>query len=230
MTVPARTPRPATDADPEPPVEPRAAARRPDLERADLERPDLERLGRFDEHRVPPRTRDAHRSAHTPVPDAPGSPPPAGRRALRPDAGRPGAPVPERFRPVPRQATSAPSRRAPGPAGWEAPPGGHSRRTGRNPSTPSASGRHADSTHRTSLLDGRRLPGAALAPAPHGRGPGVAGLRAAPDDVDAAGPAARWVVMQGSPARRPYERRGFAFASEDPIDVHLYRTPRRIVS
>ncbi|MFF2629221.1 GNAT family N-acetyltransferase [Kitasatospora griseola] len=69
-----------------------------------------------------------------------------------------------------------------------------------------------------------------LAPALHGRGLGTAVLRAALDDADAAGLTVRLTVLQGSPARRLYERHGFALASEDPIDVHLHRTPRRIVS
>ncbi|MFG2698473.1 GNAT family N-acetyltransferase [Kitasatospora sp. NPDC048407] len=67
-----------------------------------------------------------------------------------------------------------------------------------------------------------------LDPALHGRGLGTAVLRSVLDTVD--GLAVRLTVLQGSPARRLYERHGFALASEDPIDVHLYRTPRRIVS
>jgi hypothetical protein len=56
---------------------------------------------------------------------------------------------------VPQQATFAPSRR---PARTLAAPA-------ESPSTPSTrtSGRHAESTHRTPLLDGQTLPAAALA-------------------------------------------------------------------
>ncbi|OKJ01080.1 GNAT family N-acetyltransferase [Kitasatospora sp. CB01950] len=144
--------RPATDADLEPLVELRAAAMRPDLER----------LGRWDEHRVRQRMRDAYRAAHTAVVEVPGFPSPAGCLAVRPDEDRPDTVVLEHF-----------------------------------------------------YLD----------PVLHGRGLGTAVLRSALDDVDAAGQAVRLVVLQGSPARRLYERHGFGFASEDPIDVRLYRPP-----
>ncbi|MFD8599862.1 GNAT family N-acetyltransferase [Kitasatospora sp. NPDC059646] len=131
-------------------------------------RPDLERLGRYDEHRVRQRMRDAFRPAHTSVLEVPGFPPPAGCLAVRPDDREPGALVLEHFY---------------------------------------------------------------LAPALHGRGHGTALLRTALDAADAEGLAVRLTVLQGSPARRLYERHGFGFESEDPIDVHLYRppTPRKAV-
>ncbi|GCB43746.1 oligopeptide transport ATP-binding protein oppF [Streptomyces sp. NL15-2K] len=67
---------------------------------------------------------------------------------------------------VPRQATFAPSRRpARSPTAlkaWEVPP---LAAPGTDPSTSStrACARHAESTHRTPLLDGQTLPAAALA-------------------------------------------------------------------
>nr|WP_084224162.1 GNAT family N-acetyltransferase [Kitasatospora cheerisanensis] len=125
-------------------------------------RPDLERLGRYDEHRVRQRMRDAFRPAHTSVLEVPGSPPPAGCLTVRPDGERPGTLVLEHFY---------------------------------------------------------------LAPALHGRGHGTALLRAALDAADAEGLAVRLTVLQGSPARRLYERHGFGYESEDSIDVHLHRPP-----
>ncbi|MEU3491987.1 GNAT family N-acetyltransferase [Kitasatospora cineracea] len=145
----AWTLRPATAADLEPLAELRAAAMRPDLER----------LGRYDEHRVRQRLRDAYRPEHTSVVEVPGRPGPAGCLALAPDD----------------------------------PPG-------------------------TLLLEHFYLD-----PALHGRGLGTAVLRAALERADAAGLAVRLNVLQGSPARRLYERHGFALESEDPVDVYLHR-------
>nr|WP_033258156.1 GNAT family N-acetyltransferase [Kitasatospora sp. SID7827] len=65
-----------------------------------------------------------------------------------------------------------------------------------------------------------------LDPALHGRGLGTAVLRAALARADAAGLAVRLNVLNGSPARRLYERHGFALESEDPVDVYLYRPAR----
>ncbi|MFI1519748.1 GNAT family N-acetyltransferase [Kitasatospora cineracea] len=144
--LPVWTLRPATAADLEPLAELRAAAMRPDLER----------LGRYDEHRVRQRLRDAYRPEHTSIIDAPGL---VGCLALGPDK-RPGTLLLEHF-----------------------------------------------------YLD----------PALHGRGLGTAVLRAALERADAAGLAVRLNVLQGSPARRLYERHGFALESEDPVDVYLHR-------
>jgi GNAT superfamily N-acetyltransferase len=45
--------------------------------------------------------------------------------------------------------------------------------------------------------------------------------------TDTAGRPFRLDVLQGSPARRLYERHGFALESEDPIDVYLRRPAER---
>ncbi|GLJ63087.1 MULTISPECIES: GNAT family N-acetyltransferase [Microbacterium] len=58
-----------------------------------------------------------------------------------------------------------------------------------------------------------------LSPHLQGRGIGTAVLTAA---LDGAGPF-RLNVLQGSPARRLYERMGFALDSEDEVDVFLVR-------
>ncbi|MFJ1754612.1 GNAT family N-acetyltransferase [Kitasatospora sp. NPDC088134] len=84
--APAWTLRPATAADLEPLVELRAA----------VMRPDLERLGRYDEHRVRQRMRDAYEPEHTSVLELPGFPPPAGCLTVRPD-DRPGTLLLEHF-------------------------------------------------------------------------------------------------------------------------------------
>ncbi|MGW4805680.1 N-acetyltransferase family protein [Kitasatospora sp. NPDC004272] len=153
--LPAWTLRPATAADLEPLVELRAGAMRPDLER----------LGRYDEHRVRQRMRDAYRPEHTSVVELPGPAEPlAGCLALAPDE-RPGTLLLEHFY---------------------------------------------------------------LRPELHGRGLGTAVLRAALDRADAAGLAVRLNVLRGSPARRLYERHGFALESEDPVDVYLHRPARPV--
>ncbi|MFC9591358.1 GNAT family N-acetyltransferase [Streptomyces sp. NPDC056944] len=64
-----------------------------------------------------------------------------------------------------------------------------------------------------------------LAPGTQGRGLGTAVLRELLDRADAAGVPVRLVVLQGSAARRLYEREGFTFESEDPVDVTLVRNP-----
>ncbi|MFF3842244.1 GNAT family N-acetyltransferase [Streptomyces sp. NPDC001930] len=65
-----------------------------------------------------------------------------------------------------------------------------------------------------------------LAPEAQGRGLGTAVLREllARADEDAA--PVRLVVLQGSAARRLYEREGFTYESEDPVDVLLVREPQ----
>ncbi|MFE7597632.1 GNAT family N-acetyltransferase [Streptomyces sp. NPDC057494] len=64
-----------------------------------------------------------------------------------------------------------------------------------------------------------------LAPGTQGRGLGTAVLRELLDRADAAEMPVRLVVLQGSAARRLYEREGFTFESEDPVDVTLVRNP-----
>ncbi|MFD3576983.1 GNAT family N-acetyltransferase [Streptomyces sp. NPDC058644] len=125
--------------------------------RARVMRPDLERLGRFDEHRVRQRLRDAFSPRHTSVVVADGSF--AGCVALRPAA------------------------------------------------------------------DGVWLEHFYLDPALQGRGLGSAVLRGLLDRTDAEGDLVRLNVLQGSAARRLYERHGFRAESEDPIDVYMVRRP-----
>lgn len=82
----------------------------------------------------------------------------------------------------------------------------------------SVSLRHAD--------DGWWLELFYLEPSVQGRGIGSAVLERLLDEVDlAGGEPVRLDVLQGSRARRLYERHGFAFESEDEIDVFLVRRP-----
>jgi GNAT superfamily N-acetyltransferase len=64
-----------------------------------------------------------------------------------------------------------------------------------------------------------------LAPHLQGRGVGSAVLRELPARADERGAPVRLVVLQGSPARRLYERHGFTVESEDPVDVLMARPP-----
>ncbi|MCZ0979971.1 GNAT family N-acetyltransferase [Streptomyces diastatochromogenes] len=66
-----------------------------------------------------------------------------------------------------------------------------------------------------------------LAPGTRGRGLGTAVLRELLARADEASLQVRLVVLQGSAARRLYEREGFAWESEDPVDVLMVRNPRR---
>ncbi|UWE07718.1 GNAT family N-acetyltransferase [Actinacidiphila bryophytorum] len=137
--------RPATAADVEPIAELRAV----------VMRPDLVRLGRYDEHRVRQRFRDAFDARHTCVVTVGGEL--AGCLTVRPvDTGL-----------------------------W--------------------------------------LEHFYLAPHVQGRGLGSAVLRSVLARADAAGTAVGLVVLQGSPARRLYERHGFAMSAEDPVDVTMTR-------
>ncbi|WP_406197459.1 GNAT family N-acetyltransferase [Kitasatospora sp. NBC_01560] len=70
---------------------------------------------------------------------------------------------------------------------------------------------------------GRLLEHFYLAPGHQGRGLGSAVLRALLADADAAREPVRLIVLQGSPARRLYERHGFVLESADPVDVVLVR-------
>lgn len=64
-----------------------------------------------------------------------------------------------------------------------------------------------------------------LAAGHQGRGLGSAVLRTLLDRADAAGAVVRLQVLQGSAARRLYERHGFTLETEDPIDAWLVRPP-----
>ncbi|MET8981282.1 GNAT family N-acetyltransferase [Streptomyces sp. NPDC004539] len=138
------TTREATPADLEPLLDIRATAMRPDLER----------LGRYDEHRVRSRLRDAYDPAHTRIIEVDGEI--AGCVALRP---------------------------AP---------------------------------------DGDWLEHFYLAPGLHGRGIGSGVLR---ETLARTERPVHLNVLQGSPARRLYERHGFVLDHEDAVDVYLTRTP-----
>jgi len=67
-----------------------------------------------------------------------------------------------------------------------------------------------------------------LAPHLHGRGTGSAVLRHLLDPCDRDGRRVRLNVLQGSPARRLYERHGFTLESEDAVDVFMVREPARL--
>lgn len=64
-----------------------------------------------------------------------------------------------------------------------------------------------------------------LAPHLHGRGLGSAVLRSVLARADADRTAVGLNVLQGSPARRLYERHGFAVEAQDPVDVFMSRPP-----
>lgn len=73
--------------------------------------------------------------------------------------------------------------------------------------------------------DGRWLEHFYLAPELQGRGLGSAVLRALLERTDAEGVPVRLNVLQGSAARRLYERHGFAMEAQDPVDVFMVRPP-----
>ncbi|MDX3102829.1 GNAT family N-acetyltransferase [Nonomuraea angiospora] len=58
-----------------------------------------------------------------------------------------------------------------------------------------------------------------------GQGLGSAVLRELLERADAEGLTVRLNVLQGSAARRLYERHGFTVESEDPVDVFMVRQP-----
>lgn len=64
-----------------------------------------------------------------------------------------------------------------------------------------------------------------LAPEAQGRGLGSAVLRTLLDRADADGVFVRLNVLQGSAARRLYERHGFTTEVQDPIDIYMVRRP-----
>ncbi|MEV7526778.1 GNAT family N-acetyltransferase [Streptomyces sp. NPDC091371] len=73
--------------------------------------------------------------------------------------------------------------------------------------------------------DGRWLEHFYLAPAFQGRGLGSDVLRTLLEQSDVDRVPLRLNVLQGSPARRLYERHGFTVEAEDPIDVFMVRLP-----
>ena len=62
-----------------------------------------------------------------------------------------------------------------------------------------------------------------LAPHLQGSGIGAAVLRGLLEQCDRDGTLVRLQVLQGSPARRLYERHGFTVETEDPVDVFMVR-------
>ncbi|MFJ4977085.1 GNAT family N-acetyltransferase [Streptomyces coeruleorubidus] len=76
--------------------------------------------------------------------------------------------------------------------------------------------------------NGRRLEHFYLSPELQGRGLGSAVLRTVLTRTDADGELVRLNVLQGSPARRLYERHGFTVESQDPVDVFMVRPPGRV--
>jgi GNAT superfamily N-acetyltransferase len=58
-----------------------------------------------------------------------------------------------------------------------------------------------------------------------GGGIGAAVLRGLLERCDREGTPVRLNVLQGSPARRLYERHGFLLEAEDPVDVFMVREP-----
>ncbi|GAA3865318.1 GNAT family N-acetyltransferase [Streptomyces lacrimifluminis] len=66
-----------------------------------------------------------------------------------------------------------------------------------------------------------------LDPRRQGAGIGSGVLRALLERCDDQSAPVRLNVLQGSPARRLYERHGFTVESEDAVDVFMVRTPAR---
>lgn len=64
-----------------------------------------------------------------------------------------------------------------------------------------------------------------LAPHLQGSGIGTAVLRGLLEQCDREGSRVRLNVLQGSAARRLYERHGFRRETEDPVDVFMVREP-----
>ncbi|MEU3689448.1 GNAT family N-acetyltransferase [Streptomyces narbonensis] len=69
-----------------------------------------------------------------------------------------------------------------------------------------------------------------LDPEVQGRGLGTAVLRELLDRADEAGAPVRLQVLQGSAARRLYEKAGFGVETEDPVDVWMVREPAPAVT
>lgn len=124
--------------------------------RAVVMRPDLERLGRYDEHRVRQRLRDAYAPEHTQIIEVDGEF--AGSVSVRP-----------------------------------------------------------------TTADVRWLEHFYLSPRHQGRGLGTAVLGTVLSTADAERATVKLNVLQGSPARKLYERHGFVVEDEDPVDVFMVR-------
>ncbi|MFI6853039.1 GNAT family N-acetyltransferase [Streptomyces sp. NPDC050416] len=73
--------------------------------------------------------------------------------------------------------------------------------------------------------NGHRLEHFYLSPHVQSRGLGTAVLRSLLTRTDTAGDLVRLNVLQGSPARRLYERHGFTIETQDPIDIFMLRLP-----
>lgn len=67
-----------------------------------------------------------------------------------------------------------------------------------------------------------------LAPCLQGRGIGGTVLRGLLERCDRAGTVVRLNVLQGSAARRLYERHGFTLETEDSVDVFMVREPAAV--
>ncbi|MGV4980884.1 GNAT family N-acetyltransferase [Streptomyces sp. NPDC001709] len=77
--------------------------------------------------------------------------------------------------------------------------------------------------------DAHRLEHFYLDPSLQGRGIGSAVLRMLLERCDRDGTRIRLNVLQGSPARRLYERHGFTVETEDPVDVFMVREPASVM-
>lgn len=202
MTAPLTwTLRPATPDDLEDLVELRAV----------VMRPDLERLGRYDEHRVRQRLRDGFEPEHTQIIEVEGEL--AGSITVRPATAQPDPAVDEPLgaEPVGGQPGGGQPRREEPGAGQ---PGGEEPR-GEESSAGQPSGQQ--------VVGERWLEHFYLEPRHQGRGLGTAVLGAVLADADADHATVRLNVLQGSPARKLYERHGFVVESEDPVDIFMIR-------
>ncbi|MEV0915021.1 GNAT family N-acetyltransferase [Streptomyces sp. NPDC049967] len=86
-------------------------------------------------------------------------------------------------------------------------------------------GRFGGSVTLRPVEDGWCLENFFLAEGLQGAGIGSAVLRELLARTDAEGATVRLNVLQGSAARRLYERHGFALEREDPVDVFMVRSP-----
>ncbi|MEU2245356.1 GNAT family N-acetyltransferase [Streptomyces sp. NPDC019224] len=86
-------------------------------------------------------------------------------------------------------------------------------------------GRFAGSVTLKPAGDGYLLESFYLNEAVQGRGIGSGVLDRLLDRTDAEGATVRLIVLQGSAARRLYERHGFVLEHEDPVDVTMVRRP-----
>jgi GNAT superfamily N-acetyltransferase len=86
-----------------------------------------------------------------------------------------------------------------------------------------AEGRFAGCVALRPAEDGHWLEHFFIDPELQGRGLGSAVLGALLARTDAQGVTVRLDVLQGSPARRLYERHGFTVEFEDPVDVFMVR-------